>query len=845
MANPYTLTIGASNKTHEIKAGSLRYTESLQNRGSINFSVVSADGSYKPSKWAAVTIQKDGVIVAKGVVTRPPYGGVSGHGTSAIETSTNCGDLKTHWEKRRLTVEIAEGTMKAALQDAALADIYTAQGFTLDQPDDGPTVGPFDFSNVTLFEAIRAIADACDPIRVIELDLDDLEFRLIEPGDTASPWDIDDSNQKQNVDGDLNIEPNGDLEANNVLVEFGGDRLLEVKDEFTGDGSTDEFTLRYAVAGPMNPASGYVGRAVVRNGLHWETIGPVGAGKIWEYDDSDLTNITITRTTGAPSNGNALWMTYEVQFPQTVRAFDAPSIADIGQVDFKVPAPNLYSKADAQKIADQTLAAMLGGPRIVRYTTTRSGLRVGQTQHIQSTIRDIDADCLITEISATDRGGSCLVYEITAVEGGLPPKPWQDAAKQAFGGGAGGSNTSPPSPGSTSGNTDGSGGGGIGGSECDCCNSLEFSLSDAEFKALPSTYKVLVPAPGPGKVLVLANAALFMESGGGAYGDVFAGQGIGIVYGESWLATASMQYSDPHPDKRLYLWTGGGEVKSVDDTPPNGYLVATYISSMSRLLVNQPLVLAGWNDGGDYSGGSALNSGLGRVCYWVLDVPDEQFVPSACTTEVWSDDFESGSALSSDYDGNLDVAKTASVGYGGSAGLAGTGTASEAFFGYVTKIVAKDNRRGCVTCKIKPDTGSIEASTEFQIIRVSSTTDTSFAPQFNIELNSGSGGVAAGAVGFNVRGDSNIFSNEISGVLAHGVWVEFRIEWEMSSVLTGVRQSDGWAKLFVNGVLAYEVTGILLNDPNPSWSSANPDNYWQLVQFCPLGLGDDLLIGKP
>ena len=54
----------------------------------------------------------------------------------------------------------------------------------------------------------------------------------------------------------------------------------------------------------------------------------------------------------------------------------------------------------------------------------------------------------------------------------------------------------------------------------------------------------------------------FFESGGGGYGNNDDGQGLAILYGAPWLADASLNYSPI--DRRLHLWTGGGDMKSID-----------------------------------------------------------------------------------------------------------------------------------------------------------------------------------------------------------------------------------------------------------------------------------------
>jgi hypothetical protein len=793
--------------------------------------VVSIDASFQPALDSDVAMFIDGVQEFGGLLQKHTKRGVGDRGWEKLDYALECVGYSALAERRMYTGTLAAGTLKSQVTTLA-ADLAVAPWNVVVDPSmpDGPTMPESDFENATIWSALTSLMSVTAGLNPSTPWFPRMTYgkvlSMVEVGSEAAPFNVTLGGEE--AIHDVVVETTREHHANKITGVFGPQAVIGVTDTFTGDGSTTDFTMDQDMIG-LNA------RIVRVNGV-LETLGHEGDEKTWTYDDDTR---TLSRTT-APISGSTTTIFYGFQSPFTVVVEDLADQALYGVIERAYQEEGIVKRTTADRYLAAKLAAGVSPSQTVTYTTLEAIVDTGATQTITLPDRQLDDDFLITEIRLYTAGKNEVMRQIKAIAGmqfhgtfrelfklfSSPKKP------SLSGGGFTGSTSIGPS---TYTDFGGSQGGDI---VDECCESVNFTLNDAEFRALPSVYKVLVPAPGPNKVLVLSSAALFMESGGGSYGNATTDQGLVIAYGDDWYTDASLNYSNLHADKRLFLWAGGGTMKSVDD-PPNGYLVSTYPESYNRGVANLPLVLVGWNDSGDYTGGSPLNSGLGRICYWTLDVPENLVAPSACATTTWSDDFESGTALSSDYDGVQDMTKTAAVGYGATQGLQGTGSDAEKYYGYVSKIVGFDSRSGCVTVKLKPNAAIDQFG--IQIIRISDTTDTGFAPDAMLEVRATGDGITANG-NIDVADQGGFDLDVITGVLQDGVWVELRLEWEMSSVVGAVLQADGWYRLFVNGVQVSTQTGLTLGTDSIGF---NPNNYWQLVQFCPLGLGDDLVIGKP
>jgi hypothetical protein len=786
--------------------------------------VVSIDASFQPALDSDVAMFIDGVQEFGGLLQKHTKRGVGDRGWEKLDYALECVGYSALAERRMYTGTLAAGTLKSQVTTLA-ADLAVAPWNVVVDPSmpDGPTMPESDFENATIWSALTSLMSVTAGLDPSTPWFPRMTYgkvlSMVEVGSEAAPFNVTLGGEEAIYD--VVVETTREHHANKITGVFGPQAVIGVTDTFTGDGSTTDFTMDQDMIG-LNA------RIVRVNGV-LETLGHDGDEKTWTYDDDTR---TLSRTS-APISGSTTTIFYGFQSPFTVVVEDLADQAAYGVIERAYQEEGIVKRTTADRYLAAKLAAGVSPSVTVTYTTLEDVVETGKTQTITLADRQLDDDFLMTEIRLYAQANT-VMRQIKAIAGMQFHgtfrelfKPFSSPKKPSLsGGGFSGSTSIGPS---TYTDFGGSQGGDI---ADDCCESVDFSLNDAEFRALPSVFKQIVPAPGPGKVLVLANAAMFMESGAGAYGNGDVDQGLFITYGTTWLADASNYQAI---NRSFYGWHG-----PVGLFPAVGYINGQNGADYVRAnVVNQPLSLAAWNDAGDYTGGNALNNGLGRVCYWTLDAPEDLIASSACATSAWSDDFESGTALSSDYDGVQDMTKTAAVGYGSTQGLQGTGSDAEKYYGYVSKIVGFDTRSGCVTVKLKPNAAIDQFG--IQIIRISDTTDTGFAPDAMLEVRATGDGITANG-NIDVADQGGFDLDVITGVLQDGVWVELRLEWEMSSVVGAVLQADGWYRLFVDGVQVSTQTGLELGTDSIGF---NPNNYWQLVQFCPLGLGDDLVIGKP
>jgi hypothetical protein len=251
---------------------------------------------------------------------------------------------------------------------------------------------------------------------------------------------------------------------------------------------------------------------------------------------------------------------------------------------------------------------------------------------------------------------------------------------------------------------------------------------------------------------------------------------------------------------------------------------------------NLPLVLQLDNNGaGDLTGGDAANGAVVRVYYVVEPVVVEPPSESACSENVWSDDFES-STLAAKYDTVTDMEQAAGIGVGGSQGIRGTGSDSEKFYAEIQKDMAAESRLFCITLTVKPDTGIYQSG-----------------GWYYLEQHGYSNGIVFGLYSTNLTlsssapGDLYFYTDaigtndfELLASITADAENTIHVEGETSSISGGSRQADGWVKVWVDNVLILDETGLVYGDYHATF---NPDN-WALgiLRVSPQGVGDNLLV---
>jgi hypothetical protein len=416
----------------EVQKHSLNIRETANYRATGAFMIRSFNAAYRPALDDEVIIEENSVRIFGGLVSIPresAAAGVDGRkqvGKPHIDIDVTCVDFNAYTDRRIVSRAFPEGTLEDFL-NIIITDYLTVYGVTLHASQvTGPTLPPLGFTVKVLTDVMNEVmgltADSGEPF-VWRID-ENKVLRAFQPSTQAAPFDLEDPLPIREIVGDLTVETIRDKTyANRVIVWVPPITQHSRVEEFTGDGSTDQFFLTYTPFPTF--ALGFPLGTVLSDSVT-ETLSLVGGGGNWEYDPSDN---SITRTLGAPGNGDAIEIEISGTFTANVDAEDAGEIAAVGLYERVFVLEDIPSGTTAQALADSYLARFVSVMKTISYETKETGLRPGQQQTVDIATRDIDTVAVITEVVTRDAGEATLRREVTAV---IDPsktnigRKWQD-----------------------------------------------------------------------------------------------------------------------------------------------------------------------------------------------------------------------------------------------------------------------------------------------------------------------------------------------------------------------------------------------------------------------------------
>ncbi len=211
-------------------------------------------------------------------------------------------------------------------------------------------------------------------------------------------------------------------------------------------------------AGPAMPAVVYDDRKL-RDVLN-ELVTLAGGGWVWEIDplkvfrmypigsltapfnviDGDKNAVRDLSVQVSRTSANLAYANHVIvrggtaQVPIRAEASNGPEQVAHKVWDVVVAAPTATTLVAAQALANELILQYVVSPKAIKYTTIRSGLKVGQTQTITRAARGINNTFLLTDLSTMVEGDSTLVYTVSAIEGSIYQGSWRDIYKQFSGG---------------------------------------------------------------------------------------------------------------------------------------------------------------------------------------------------------------------------------------------------------------------------------------------------------------------------------------------------------------------------------------------------------------------------
>ena len=191
--------------------------------------------------------------------------------------------------------------------------------------------------------------------------------------------------------------------------------------------------------------------------------------------------------------------------------------------------------------------------------------------------------------------------------------------------------------------------------------------------------------------------------------------------------------------------------------------------------------------------------------------------------ELWSDDFNSGAALSDDYTGVSTVTKTAGIGPDGSQAVATTGSLGDFAKSGLTP--------SGLTGSVRFDSKTVDAGEWYTVCSI--TEGASFIVAFDRNDNT----PGDNTLEVIVKSPSYSTLHSIPGFWEPSTWASYRFDFAFSSTDGIVMNTDGFVHVYKNGVLVYDSGLIELHFGGGPHTIA-----WDEVYLSPQGHLDNLVI---
>ncbi len=425
-----------------------RISEQINGRNVMSFAVNSLDGSYRPAA-RATTIFTDGTDrLFGGNIFDPSERGLGGYGVTPITNSASAIDFSALPDRREVALTIPAGSTykDAMIQIVALLAPY---GGALDPAQaDGDT-----FDEDVVLEVAK-VTDHLNKLSVMtgwawQGDYYKV-FRLFEPGSIPAPFNI--AAGDGNVDGDIETKTSTQNYGNYITVMFTTPAVAAYAFFILTVNATDGEQLTvgsevYPLKNtPVDPNDIQIGATIA------DTIDNI-IGKIYPahaevvaFEQASDTVRVTAKEAGASGNGiqvattcvNGSWFTEGGGAVSHLNLGSDDLLTGVVYATSGAPAdervdrtyrhPEIRDESTAQRMADGYLARDLVTPREVFFRVLQRGLHPGQSIEIVEPKRNLNTNCLITNVEIT-ANGELFMYQIVAAEGLVIPRPKHELFK--------------------------------------------------------------------------------------------------------------------------------------------------------------------------------------------------------------------------------------------------------------------------------------------------------------------------------------------------------------------------------------------------------------------------------
>jgi hypothetical protein len=341
----------------------------------------------------------------------------------AFFTDVVCGDYSTYADHSYQTKNYTVGPTLEAVLDDLVADKLTSYGIAVHGSQvTGPTLEPFEWASKRISECLRELSEKTGYFWRIDADK---KLRMQVPGTDAAPYTV--TQATPNIE-DIEWDDPTSIAPNKVTLRCGPDGVDEVTQTWIQAGAATSWVADIPAASGY-PSPGYV----TVNGVYKTVDSIAGAQYLWNDDTSTLS----LGTDSTPTNGWAIVLIYNAQFPFTVSATTGATPV----IETIVPRQDIKQFAAAEELVEGLLDQLSVSARTMRMPSTNIGWLPGQALNLNlQAVRNIeDSDATVTHVGIQMTSDDFWRYTITAQETTVPQggdlAQWRHLMGRTSGGG--------------------------------------------------------------------------------------------------------------------------------------------------------------------------------------------------------------------------------------------------------------------------------------------------------------------------------------------------------------------------------------------------------------------------
>lgn len=390
-----TIKINTVDKSSDIDTQSVVMQQVLTSQvDTLEFSIRRGSGSdYKPELLDDVLLEEDGVKLFGGVIVE-----IGEEVKGRLEyVSVKCRDYAYEMD-RKLVIEQYENM---TVEDI-IADINTTYltGFDITNVSCPLNVPYIRFNYEQPSKCLQQLAELVEYDWYVD---PEKKIYFFSKSSFSAPFNLTDTNGKY-VYNSLKIRKNVNNIKNTIYVR-GGEYLGALTTEkFVADGQQTTFFQAYKY-----------NTITVKKATVTQTVGIDFIDDPGSFNCMYNFNEKAVKFPTAPTAGQVIEVSGYPYIPVIIKLSNWPSITQYGVQEFKIVDKSINSKEGARTRALAEISAWANQIDEGGFKTISTGLRAGQQINVQSTIRGIDEDFVISRITSRMQTPTNMVHDITLV----------------------------------------------------------------------------------------------------------------------------------------------------------------------------------------------------------------------------------------------------------------------------------------------------------------------------------------------------------------------------------------------------------------------------------------------